>query len=166
MEEDKKRKLLIALVIVLFVLLLALVAFFVYKLKTEKTTTPQSTNTASDQSTEKTRALSNAFLYPGATIAEPYYNANAGQKLTLQMTTIEPVDKVSDYYKSLSELNSWSLGSNGVSADGSGGWLNIEQPDFTGNVNITRAGNTTSIEIAFYYENETLTSSMERLPEY
>ena len=47
MEEDKKRKLLIALVIVLFVLLLALVAFFVYKLKTEKTTTPQSTNIAS-----------------------------------------------------------------------------------------------------------------------
>jgi len=52
-----------------------------------------------------------------------------------------------------------------VATDDSGGWLNIEQDDFSTSIQISRAEKTTSIEISICYDNKTLESSVKPLPE-
>lgn len=161
-----KRTWLIVLLAVLLIVTVGLLAHL-YFFKEEKTneSSQKETETITTQATQKAKILSNIFLYPGATIAEPSYNDSNGSKVILQMKTIDYVHQVSDYYIELAEFNNWTLGSRGVATDDSGGWLNIEQDDFSASIQISRAEKTTSIEISIRYDNETLESSVKPLPE-
>lgn len=162
-----KRTWLIVLLIVLLIAIIGLLAYL-YLFKKEKTneSSQKETATITTQTTQKAKTLSDLFIYPGATMAEPSYdNTSYGPKVILQMKTIDYVHQVSDYYIKLAEFNNWTLGSRGVATDDSGGWLNIEQDDFNANIQITRAEETTSIEISISYDNETLESSVKPLLE-
>lgn len=159
------------LVVLLIVLLVAVLGFLIYLsfFKKDKVSeiAPRETATpaATGEATQKARALSDALLYPGSTMTEPAYSNSGGPRILLQMKTIDYVDQVSSYYVKLAQFNNWELGSQGVASDKSGGWLNIEQDDFTANIQITRADNTTSIEISIYYDSEMLESSVKRISE-
>ncbi len=157
---------LIVLLVVLIVVIMGLLGYLFYFKKIKIGSDSQKgTATITTQATQKAKTLSDALLYPNATIAEPTYNTDDGSKVILQMKTIDNVQQVSDYYTNLSEFNNWELGSRGVATDGLGGWFNIIQDDFTASIQMTRAGKTTSIEISIRYDDEKLESSVKSLSE-
>lgn len=148
---------LIIIIIVVAFIVLGVGGYFGWKYLVSKYIKKSTTTTATTTVSQKMQDLVDLFKYPGSTTKESIITDTSSE---MTMETSDSVKVSYAYYEEMIKLNSWTEGSKGYSTDDVGGWLTIEEKDFTALVQVEKVESSgkTLISISITSSNTAVTS--------